>query len=456
LWIHARPRAAEEHLAHVLLPVSQGLLQLVGARSGELTHWHGEHLALLLQTLHGARASGIGDRLGGRALDGARRARLCLANRLAVGGALAGGLAHDINNPLACMVGNLDFLSRRIAALEGELPAERHRELVELARGATHGAERVHSIARALRHVSCPDPEPPEPADLHEAVAVALLAADREVRRCATVVKALQPVPRVRASRAVLLQIVLNLILNATAAIAATHRAGELTVRTLPDSHGRAVLEVEDTGSGIPEAALVHVLEPFFSTRPPELAAGLGLYACRQLVEQLDGALELGSGARGGCLLRVRLPGLPETSEIARTSAPEPGAARGRLLVVDDDAAVGRVIVRMLSPDHEVRWVASGRLALELLAAPAADFDVILCDLGMPDMSGEELLHAIEQLRPAYAERVILITGGPAISPGRSALRRAHRPVIEKPFDRIQLSALVQSRLEHLRRKPDS
>jgi CheY-like chemotaxis protein len=208
-------------------------------------------------------------------------------------------------------------------------------------------------------------------------------------------------------------------------------------------------VEITDTGGGIAPEVLPRIFDPFFTTKPVGVGTGLGLSICHGIVSGLGGEIQVDSVPRRGSTFRVLLPAA-SPAQRAASPAPSPGAAperRGRILVVDDEPLVGRAVTRILS-QHEVVHRTSARAALADVAEGAERFDLVLCDLMMPEMTGMDLHARLRALAPALADRTIFLTGGAFTGGAREFLDRVPNARIEKPFDPETLRGLVARALE--------
>ncbi|MBN1203782.1 MAG: PAS domain-containing protein [Myxococcaceae bacterium] len=376
------------------------------------------------------------------------RSRLALADRMASVGTLAAGVVHEINNPLAYVIANLDYARQEIAsALEAGTPPEPH-ELPTALKEAREGAERMRLIVRDLKTFSRPDDVRMEPVDLPRAIDSAVTLAWNELRHRARLVKIYEPVPPVWANEARLGQVFLNLLINAAHAIpeGAADRH-EIRVRTRVDAAGRVVGEVQDTGAGIPEEHRARILEPFFTTKPPGEGTGLGLSICHGIIKSLGGELQFDSEVGKGTVFRVVLtpPQAPKPRE-ANPAQTVAAPRRGRILAVDDEQLVLNAMKRTLGQQHEVIVFSRARAALAWLEQ-GEPWDVLLCDLMMPEMTGMEFHAELSRRMPERAGHVIFVTGG-AFTPGaRDFLARVNNLRVEKPFDPKALRELVNAQL---------
>jgi len=372
-------------------------------------------------------------------------AQAAAGERLASMGRLAAGVAHEINNPLAYVIGHLEAL--RATSLE---PAQR--EHVE---EALDGSTRVRTIVDDLRSLSRAraDDERRGPVELLHVITAACNIAAPQLRHRATLVRDLSPVPMVEGNESRLGQLVLNLVLNAAEAVPEGRAAeNEVRVGAHVDSEGLVVLEVSDTGEGIPANVIARIFDPFFTTKPVGIGTGLGLSICHGIVRSLGGEIDVESTPGKGSTFRVRLR--PSTSPVssvppvakvageafatARTGAATAptGAATGarpRVLVIDDEPRVGELLVKLLAPLYEATLEPSATTALERVRA-GARYDVILCDLMMPDTTGMDLQEVLEQEAPELAKRTVFMTGGAFTPRAREFIARFEGRVLEKPF----------------------
>jgi PAS domain S-box-containing protein len=348
-------------------------------------------------------------------------ARLLIADRMASIGTLAAGVAHEVNNPLAYIIANIDFALDNLG--EGAGGADLATALHE----ARDGAVRVRTIVNDLRTFSRGEADSRGPVDLQQVIEVSINMAWNEIRHRARLVKDFGATSTVQANEGRLAQLVLNLLVNAAQAIPeGAVEDNEIRVVTGTDQRGNAIIEVRDTGPGIPLAIRERVFDPFFTTKPVGLGTGLGLAICHTIVSELGGEISIGDAPGYGCVVRVSLPQASAPHAVKSTHpSPEvgPGTQRPRILVIDDDVRIGTALQRLLRADWDTVVVTGARAALELLAK-GARFDVALCDLMMPDMTGMELHAALCELYPELAARTVFMTGVPSPSERASFWRR--------------------------------
>jgi signal transduction histidine kinase len=385
------------------------------------------------------------------------RERLVISERMASAGTLAAGIAHEINNPLAIVTGNLELttegLDRMVAQIR-ELAAAGHplgpaltaslAELTEPIRDAHEAAARIRDIVRDVKLFSRADDEKIAQVDIQKVMASSLRMACNEIRHRATVVEDYRDVPMVNANESRLGQVLLNILVNAAQAIPEGHvMQNEIRVTTKTADDGAAIVEVADTGSGIPKDHLERIFDPFFTTKPLGVGTGIGLAICRRIVIELGGQIEVESVVGKGTVFRLVLPRAEAGSGVVQVGGILTTGFRGRVLVVDDEVALGRALGRSLSSSHHVTVLTKGVDAVERIAK-GEWFDVILMDVMMPEMSGMELYERIARTHPDQAARIVFVTGGAFSVAAREFLDRVPNPRLEKPVDSVDLLARVE------------
>jgi PAS domain S-box-containing protein len=375
--------------------------------------------------------------------------QLILSDRLASVGMLAAGVAHEINNPLAYVAANLDLLLEEMNEVGGTELYPRVEEWAEAVREAREGSDRIRKIVRGLKTLSRAEEERRSVVELRPILELSVNMTFNEIRHRARLVKDYGATPLVEADDARLGQVFINLIVNAAQAIPdGDSETNEIRLVTYTDARGRAVIEVLDTGPGIPADVLAHVFDPFFTTKPIGVGTGLGLSICHSIVTSLGGEISASNREGRGARIRVVLePAVRPVSEPPLPNAPshEKVVGRGTVLVVDDERAVAAILERALT-SHHVTTVSSAREALALIQADTP-FDVILSDLMMPGISGMEFYDTLVRECPRVAERVVFMSGGAFTASARAFLDRVPNERIEKPFNLRQVRELVQRRV---------
>jgi PAS domain S-box-containing protein len=364
--------------------------------------------------------------------------RVAESEKMLAIGRVVSGVAHELNNPLAVVLGQ----SEQLVDLSGDVEVRRGLQLInEQAHRARHI---VKDLLAFVRHRE----------DRRESVMLTALAehvaasqARAAVEHQVVVrVEAERPGPAVAADRLGLEQVVINLLDNAMDA-AGPGGAVRLVVRSTPTG---GELLVEDNGSGVPDELVPRIFEPFFTTKPVGQGTGLGLAVSLGLLEQHGGTLQLENRPSPGIGARfvIRLS-RPETGMVPREdgapAVPAPPAPEGTVLVVDDEPAVRSTVSRILR-----RWgwkvvdAASGAEALRVLEDPRAERpSLLLCDLKMPEMTGSELYARLQRDHPALARRTIFVTGDVVEIDTAEFLGNSDRIVVEKPFTMRELATAI-------------
>jgi len=367
-----------------------------------------------------------------RELEEARES-LHQAQKLGALGHFAAGVAHEVNNPAAVVSANLtyltDFLSR------SRLKLVDVRECLE---ESTAAMARIGNIVRQLLDAS----RVAARSARSSARPVRLRAVAQEAGRMARaragdraeVLVEVPPDLLALGDEQLLVQVVGNLVVNAAQAIPAERRGGRVRVRGDRAAGGVRLL-VEDNGTGMSPETMQRLFEPFFTTKPAGSGTGLGLAVSRGFVMSMGGSLrfesELGRGTTAVLFLR-EAAGEPEP-EAAPAATTAPGSERLSLLIVDDEPHALSSLRRLLSSRYDVTVAATVPEALE--RAGKAPFDLVLCDVIMPDGGGEAIYRGLLRDRPQLASRLIFLSGGVARPETARFLEEQPQPLLHKPLD---------------------
>jgi PAS domain S-box-containing protein len=354
--------------------------------------------------------------------------QLAMTERLATVGTLAGGMAHEINNPLAAIVANVAFARDELKELRASLAAmrgkgtrdpqsseERIDEIASALDETLTSADRVRRIVHDLRYLARAETEPGTAIDIPPAIEQALALAAAAIKPHVKITRLFGTTPYVIAHEHQLAQVIANLVTNAAYEVAEAHPAGggEISLRTRTRSDSQAAIEVTDNGRGMSQTVIDRVFEPFFTTKPVGAGTGLGLSMARGIVVSLGGAIEVESAPQRGTTFRVLLP--PATSVGASQTDTATTVGRARVLVVDDEVSLAQATRRVLARDHDVTVSTRAQEALDLIRG-GARFDVIFCDVQMPEMDGLAFVASVHGIWPEGAARTVLVTSG-ALSP---------------------------------------
>jgi PAS domain S-box-containing protein len=378
------------------------------------------------------------------------QAQLMFSDRMATVGSLAAGVAHEINNPLTAVIANLHFALEELAMATMSTGAPAClASIAELLREAGEGADRVADIARDLKIFSRAEEDIRGPVDLPRVLESAARMARTEIRHRAELVQDYADIPFVDGNESRLGQVFLNLLINAAQSLPEGHASkNRIVLRTRCDTAGFITVDVEDTGSGISPENLARMFTPFFTTKPRGVGTGLGLSICKRIVSSFGGEITVASEVGRGTTFRVRLR---TSTAQAKADAHPPSAAapplrRGRILIVDDDDMAARAICRVLTEAHDVLVSHDATQSLARIVG-GERFDVIICDVMMPDKTGPEFFRELSVHAPDQSDRIIFLTGGAFTVAARDFLDRVPNPWLEKPFDVKSLRTLINARL---------
>jgi two-component system NtrC family sensor kinase len=361
--------------------------------------------------------------------------------KLAAMGSLLASVAHELNNPLSVVIMQADLLG-----LEFKDAA-----LAERIKTISQSAERCVHIVRNFLALARQNPPQRTSVMLNTVVeeALAILAYTLRVDDVEVERQLASDLPPLWADPHQLHQVVVNLLTNAHQALCESGLPRRLTVRTqYHPARRRAVLEVADTGPGIPAPLQERIFEPFFTTKPPGVGTGLGLPFCKGIIEEQGGSLSVVSQPGEGAVFRIELPAdtaPPAVATAPAADAPQPVAGQA-ILVVDDEPGITSALAYLLGRDgHTVQTAANGRLALEKLQAQT--YDLILCDLRMPELDGPGFYRELERRYPHLLQRVIFLTGDTLSAEAREFLEKEGKARLNKPFRAAEVRQAIQQAL---------
>ena len=377
-----------------------------------------------------------------------QREALRQSEKLTAMGSLLAGVAHELNNPLAIVMGRAGLLEEKCEdqpALKAD--AARIRE----------AAERCGRIVRTFLDMARNRPSRRSPVSLNEMARAAaeMLLYGYQTHDIELDLALADGLPSVQADADQVGQIVMNLLVNAQQALSGFDGVRRVRVETgvQPGPGARETwvwLRVADNGPGVDDAARARLFEPFFTTKAEGAGTGLGLAVSRSLARDHGGDVVLESrGAEAGASFLLVLPLVAaEAADAPRESAAEPAPApQARLLVVDDEADLAALMRDLLeSAGYDVATAESGAIALELL--DTARFDAIVSDLRMPDMDGAGLWREVSARHPELAGRMLFVTGDTLSPNARQFLKDSRGLSLDKPFSKADLLAKVAALLD--------
>ncbi len=366
--------------------------------------------------------------------------------RLHALGRMASGIAHDFNNALAPILGFSELLLRRPEALSNE---ERARGYVEMIHTAAEDSAKIVARLREFYRYR-EESDLFTPVSLNDLIQQVISLTQPRWKDQAqangvhvTMKTELQNIPTISGNEAELREMLFNIVFNAIDAI--TER-GTITFRTSMREEN-ALLEIEDTGTGMSEEVRSRCLEPFFSTKD-EHGTGLGLGIVYGIVRRHDGTIDIESRLGKGTTVTISLPLYKETRLPARPEPAQPMSRPLRILVVEDEPLVREVIEVYLHEDHHiVQTAGNGREGLEKYRE--GEFDLVMTDRAMPEVNGDVLAAEIKKINPK--QPVILLTGFGDLMSGAGEQPEGVDLVVSKPFT---LNSLREAVTKAMRKGP--
>jgi len=376
--------------------------------------------------------------------------KLRQAERLEGIGRLAGGIAHDFNNILAVVMNYSQFV-------EDTLPAgsDARDDVVQIRLAAERGATFTRQLL-TFAHRGAVDPQD---VQLNTILGELRTMLRRTIPSSVNIDLRLAPdLWTICIDIGQLEQLLLNLIVNAADAM--PDGGTVLLVTTNVEANGHAPtdavatterlvrLEVGDTGYGMSKEVLARAFEPFFTTKPSGKGTGLGLATAYGIVQQAKGAISIRSAVGRGTTVRVDLPAeigvQPQPARVRAASVADVAPRKAMLFVVEDETAVRKAVIRILSDrGYGVLQAAGPTSAMEVAGLWSGPIDLLLTDIVMPEMSGDELARELRKARPQL--RIVYMTGYSGELD--TATLRIDGPVVQKPFTRNSLLAAVEGAL---------
>jgi two-component system NtrC family sensor kinase len=363
--------------------------------------------------------------------------QLLQSEKMSAIGQLIAGVAHDLNNPLASVVGFADYL----AEASDTTPTE----MLEPLRAIQQEAERAAGIVKNLLDFARKQEGRRQVRPIADLLSATLLLLRNQLMaaKIDAEMDVAPGVPPVFVDANQIQQVFVNLISNASQAIQSSGVGSRIVIRAVSWLDGVAIT-VEDDGPGIPPEDAQRIFEPFFTTKPAGEGTGLGLSICQGIVKEHGGRLTLVQTQRRGAVFQVELP----AGAAPAPTVPVPATApirRLRILVVDDEPHIQHYMRATLeSWGHSVTVAANGLTGLE--HALREPFDVIITDLRMPELGGREMFERLCKERPEAATRVVFSTGDTVRGDTLAFLESLQRPYLRKPFTLVELrGALADS-----------
>lgn len=375
------------------------------------------------------------------------------SEKLSALGQLVAGVAHELNNPLAVIMGYAQILTSQeqpIGRVRGDLQK------------ILHESERAAKIVKNLLTFARPRDPQLTPVDLNSLVTTVAENHEAEMEGAAVVFHlSLQPdLPRTMADPHQIEQVLTNLMTNAVHALSEHNGRRLLEVRTERQGANVRII-VADTGPGIPGDVVPKIFDPFFTTKGPGKGTGLGLSICHSIIEEHHGRIVVESETDKGTRFSIDLPIVecPQrppapTEPVVPVSEPLADPSRYRVLLVDDEPGIIEVLQTLLGEKgYTIESACNGAQALEMIQA--RPYDLVISDLCMPGLGGEALYDRIRKLSPALARRVIFITGDTVSGMSRAFLDSTGNRWFAKPFNLDEIQSTVSAFLKQLNKNPE-
>jgi signal transduction histidine kinase/CheY-like chemotaxis protein len=349
-------------------------------------------------------------------------------------GVLAGGVAHDFNNLLTGILGHADLLRST------SIPEDEQKEAINI---IIRSAERAADLTRQLLGFARRGKNPVAPVDVHNTIEEVTDLLSRTIDKRIRIVNELCAEPScVPGDSTQLYQVLLNLALNARDAMP---EGGILRFRTW-NKRESLILRVEDTGTGITDEVRNRIFEPFFTTKEAKKGTGMGLAMAYGIVKNHGGAITVESQPNQGTQFEIALP-LCATDDAASPSAPQAMNSRGgRVLIIDDEQIVRRVLLRMLRElGYEAIEGKEARHAVEFYREHWPKIDAVILDLNMPHMGGWECFAALREINPKL--RAIISSGYGIDSAAQEIIQHRGVSFLQKPYQLAELAAAMQRTL---------
>ncbi len=376
-------------------------------------------------------------------------ASLLQSDRLASLGMLAGGMAHSLNNPLTYVLLNLDHLAKKLPLIAGD--ASRVADALARMTEAREGAERMASIVKRMRNLARTDDSEIRAIDLSSVLESVVEIVGNEMHHRGRLTIAFERVPPVVANESRIEQVCLGLVLFAIRILPEdSAKTNEVRLSLYSEEQQNVIIEIVCEGVELDATQLRSLFEPFASSDEAR-TAGFGLSVCSSIVDQLGGQIKAESILGKGLSLMITFPCTrpssttepPPPSSQQSSNPPSSETGSAKILVIDDDPGVGRALRLMLEEEHDVACYTSPREAIKRLLQDQG-FDLVFCDLMMPELTGMDIYQVLRFNRPGYEARLVFMTGGAFTASAERFLAQVPNPRIEKPFNLRALQRMVQ------------
>lgn len=353
--------------------------------------------------------------------------------KLAALGQLLAGVAHELNNPLAVVLGRAAILQEKLQDTPHAAPLQKLRE----------AADRCARIVKTFLAMARQTGPRRKLAGINDLVESALEMTTYSLRKSNITwnKSLLSHDMKIEVDQDQMVQVLINLILNAQQALETREGERRVDINAAMSADGKWLnIEVADNGPGVPDAIAPRIFDPFFTTKSVGQGTGLGLSVCKSMVEAHGGTLKLVATPDGGATFQITIPAntMALAVEADETSVENRPKMRGRILVVDDEVEIAAILADCLTPlGIECVIASDGHSALKRV--DELKFDAIFCDVSMPGMDGIAFYRKLKQSNPVLAGHLVFISGDVLHREWDRINASIDRPIIEKPFDPQQV-----------------
>ena len=366
-----------------------------------------------------------------------------LSDKLAMIGTLSTGIIHEINNPMTYILSNLSYISGKLKMLKEEEKTKLLTNIEEAVEESIQGAVKIEDIVRNLKGFARVDQQELSEVNIKNIFDAVIKMAHPQIKNIAVVETEFDPaMPNILSSQSKLHQVFLNLVINATQAMEEKGdiHQNKILIKTSLQKD-QINIDISDNGKGMPPEVSSNIFEPFFTTK--KTGTGLGLSICYDIIRELGGTINVASEVGSGTRFSIQLPlHLIVTPAVPSKASP---ITNMNILVVDDEPTILMVLERMLGDENKVTLAQGGRAALYLLQDIQNSYDVIICDLNMPDVSGMDLYQFALQKDQSLAAKFVFFTGGIYTEKAANFIAGINNPCMQKPFAFDQVSQAIQS-----------
>jgi two-component system NtrC family sensor kinase len=361
--------------------------------------------------------------------------------KLSTIGKLVAGVAHELNNPLTSIIGYASLLQ------DSDLPKDQQEDLKVIFRQAQRARVIVRDLLTFARKIDLET----EPVDLNEIIqaSLSLMKPHLQNQNIKLTTSLDLGLPQTIADPHQLEQVFINLITNAVQALAANEGSRQLIIESRHEAD-TILLSIADNGPGISNDIINRLFDPFFSTKQVGEGTGLGLSICFGIISEHKGRIWADHALNGGAIFHIELPVVPVQEPAMVLPGPavaDVGLSAGDnalcILVVDDEPSLLNLLRRVLEKQgHRVETASNGQTALQSVSAQS--FDLVICDVLMPDILGTELYYQAIEISPNLAGHFVFITGNVVDIDTRTFLEKSGLPWLPKPFLPVDIERVIE------------